>query len=254
MNARTYTLRQRPDLRAQVARLGQEAWPEFLLHGDTDHWGHLFTDFADFQLLICDADDRVVALGQTVPLTWDGTVTDLPATIDAIIVRGLEGLVAGRAPNALAAVAAIVGKADQGRGLSTAALQAMRQAAAAAGCRAVIVPLRPTWKSRYPLIPMEAYCAWTRPDGAPFDPWIRVHWRLGAQQLAIAPKTLTVTGTVAQWEAWTGIPMPGSGQYVVPGALQPVVVDRERDVGLYEDPNLWVVHSIPGSVESGPAD
>ena len=37
---------------------------------------------------------------------------------------------------------------------------------------------------------------------------------------------------------------PESGDYVVPGALQPVAVDRERDVGRYEEPNVWVRHRI----------
>lgn len=35
---------------------------------------------------------------------------------------------------------------------------------------------------------------------------------------------------------------PESGEYLVPGALQPVTIDWERDVGLYEDPNVWMRH------------
>jgi len=31
---------------------------------------------------------------------------------------------------------------------------------------------------------------------------------------------------------------------VVPGALQPVRIDRERDTGRYEDPNVWMKHTI----------
>ena len=31
---------------------------------------------------------------------------------------------------------------------------------------------------------------------------------------------------------------------VVPGALQPVVIDRERDEGRDEDPNVWMVHPL----------
>jgi hypothetical protein len=36
---------------------------------------------------------------------------------------------------------------------------------------------------------------------------------------------------------------PESGPYIVPGALQPVIIDRERDVGRYEDPNIWMRHA-----------
>ena len=53
---------------------------------------------------------------------------------------------------------------------------------------------------------------------------------------------MTVRGTVAEWEAWTGLFMPQSGSYVVTGALVPVEIDRERDMGLYVEPNCWMVH------------
>jgi hypothetical protein len=39
---------------------------------------------------------------------------------------------------------------------------------------------------------------------------------------------------------------PESGPYVVPGALQPVWIDREQNEGRYEDPNIWVLHPIAG--------
>jgi hypothetical protein len=44
------------------------------------------------------------------------------------------------------------------------------------------------------------------------------------------------------WEEWTEIALPESGAHVVPGALVPVEIDRERDAGLYVEPNVWMVH------------
>jgi hypothetical protein len=38
--------------------------------------------------------------------------------------------------------------------------------------------------------------------------------------------------------------LPESGPFVVPGALQPVRIDRERDEGRYEDPNVWMRHPV----------
>jgi hypothetical protein len=35
-----------------------------------------------------------------------------------------------------------------------------------------------------------------------------------------------ISGTVAEWEEWTGMRFPDSGAYVVPGALVPVDIDR----------------------------
>ena len=53
-----------------------------------------------------------------------------------------------------------------------------------------------------------------------------------------------VRGSVADWESWTGMAFPESGRYVVPQATQPVVIDRERDEGVYFDQNVWMVHAI----------
>jgi hypothetical protein len=108
----------------------------------------------------------------------------------------------------------------------------------------LVAPVRPTLKSLYPLIPIERYVRWTRDDGSPFDPWLRVHWRLGAEYLKTAPEATTITGTVAEWEEWTGMSFPESGEYVVPSALQPITIDRKQDVGTYSDPNFWMRHLV----------
>jgi hypothetical protein len=55
---------------------------------------------------------------------------------------------------------------------------------------------------------------------------------------------MTMRGTVAEWEAWTGMSFPDTGSYVVPLAIAPVVIDREADVGTYHDPNVWIVHAL----------
>ena len=55
---------------------------------------------------------------------------------------------------------------------------------------------------------------------------------------------MTIPGTVAQWEQWSGMVFPESGAYVVPGAFTPVDVDRKRDHGLYVEPNVWTVHRL----------
>lgn len=239
-------LSDKPQLEEAVERLSEQAWPEFLRHGDTGHWGSLFNTFADYQFLLCDSSEAVVALGHTVPLAWKGTADDLPDTISEIIGRALEAHQNQRKVNTFSALAAIVAPDYMSKGISTLILEEMKNLAADQNCRALIAPVRPIWKSRYPLTPMERYVQWTREDGSPFDPWMRVHWRLGAESLRVAPKTLTVTGTVAQWETWTGMKFPESGAYVVPGALQTVAIDTEKDSGYYEDPNIWMKHPVAG--------
>jgi hypothetical protein len=52
-------------------------------------------------------------------------------------------------------------------------------------------------------------------------------------------------GTVAEVEEWCGLAFPESGTYVVEGALAPVEIDRERDHGVYREPNVWMRHPGP---------
>ena len=87
-------------------------------------------------------------------------------------------------------------------------LQAMAGLARDAGLAHLIAPVRPTLKDRYPTIPIERYARWTRPDGTPFDPWMRVHTQLGARIGPAIPRSLHITGTVGDWESWTGMRFP----------------------------------------------
>jgi hypothetical protein len=114
-----------------------------------------------------------------------------------------------------------------------------------AGFRAVIACVRPTEKDRYPLTPIERYAAWKRADGLPFDPWIRLHVRLGGRVVRPSPESMTMRGTIADWESWTGLRFPDSGDYVVKGGTSPVRIDVDRDEGVYHDQNVWVVHDLP---------
>ncbi len=108
----------------------------------------------------------------------------------------------------------------------------------------LLVPVRPTWKARYPLQSMESYVAWQNAEGLYYDPWLRTHQRLGAEMIACVDSTLTVEGSVDEWQTWTGMVFPESGRYVVPGALVPVTIDVASDVGLYHDPNVWMRHRV----------
>lgn len=77
---------------------------------------------------------------------------------------------------------------------------------------------------------------------AAFDPWVRVHTRLGARIGPAIPRSLHITGTVGEWETWTRMAFPETGDYVFPAGLATVHIDRERDLGEYWEPNVWIIH------------
>ncbi|MDP8969354.1 MAG: N-acetyltransferase [Actinomycetota bacterium] len=241
------TYREQPALwtRSDEAFVG--LWPEYNLHGDvlSRYWPALVEVFPDFQVMLYDETiDAVTGRGQAIPCWWDGTTGGLPSGIDAVVEQGFRRHEQGRRPNTLSALAVEIAPQHQARQLSRVVLQGLRALAADHGFGDLIVPLRPSWKERYPLTPIERYVAWTRGDGLPFDPWIRVHHRLGADLLRPAPQSLRITGTVAQWEQWTGMRFPESRDYVFPRGLAPLTVEVEADQGRYWEPNVWMRHPI----------
>jgi len=196
-------------------------------------------EHGDFQFTLYDDEtDEALARGFTLPVAWDGTVDDLPAGIDGAVERSFSGAPA----NTLCAMAAEVPLRNRNRALSGRVIEAMAALARRERFAALIAPVRPSWKERYPITPIERYVSWTRDDGLPFDPWLRVHARLGGEVLKPEPRSLRVTAPVEEWEAWTGISFPEDGEYVFPQCLAPLTV-RDGD-GEYWEPNVWVLHRV----------
>jgi hypothetical protein len=235
------TVRERPDLVDRAWELTRDVFPEYNNHGDVlnEYWPRLTDELPELQFQLIDGDE-ILARGRCLPVRWDGSLDDLPDGIDGAIARGFdEG-----GGNVLCALVIMVPRAVQGSGVSAHAVRAMGELARRHGLEGLIAPVRPSLKERYPLTPIERYAAWRRDDGLPFDPWLRVHERLGAEILKSEPRSLRITGTVAEWEEWTEMVFPESGEYVFPRGLATLEVDREGDRGRYWEPNVWMRHPV----------
>ena len=234
------TVAERPDLLERGWERTRDTLPEYNNHGDIleRYWPRLSEERPEFQFHLVDEHDEILVRARSVPVRWDGTVDDLPAGIDGAIARGFDESGA----NVLCALVIMIPRDLQGRGLSTRAVEAMLALAHQHGLDSLIAPVRPSWKERYPLVPIERYSAWRRGDGLLFDPWMRVHERLGATVLKPEPHSLRITGTVADWEEWTGIAFPESGAYWFPRGLATLTIDHEADRGSYWEPNVWMQH------------
>jgi hypothetical protein len=235
-----FSVAERPDLAEPAWELTKDLFPEFNNHGDilNRYWGRLTEELPDFQFHLV-AGDEILARARSIPVRWDGTPDDLPRGIDGAISRGFEE---GGA-NVLCALVIMVPRPRQGAGVSRLALEGMIGIARAHGLSSLIAPVRPSWKERYPLTPIARYAAWQREDGLLLDPWLRVHQRLGADVLKPEPDSLRITGTVAEWEQWTGMRFPETGRYWLPGGLDLLSVSREADLGSYSEPNVWMRHA-----------
>jgi len=235
---------ERHDLDDEARAAFHPTWPAFVFHDPiaAQYIDRVEEYFPYYDVLLLD-QGHVVAGAWAVPLRWNGQASGLPDRgYDGALISSVTEHENGESANTLCVMAAAVRADRQGAGLAGQALTALRERATGTGLRHVIAPVRPAVKSRYPITPMETFARWMREDGLHIDPWIRTHQRLGATILGPAPKAMTITGTVAEWEEWTGMAFPETGRYVVPEALDPVDIDREQDLGTYEETNLWMQH------------
>jgi hypothetical protein len=227
----------------QLDEVFKDAFPPFITADQVAkrYIGRVREWFPEFNIMLIDGA-APVATGWGVPIRWDGTVTDLPSGYTDTTRRAVEGRTRDEEPDTFVICGGIVSPARLGRGLAGDLIIALRDLDVAAGLPRVIAPVRPTLKPRYPLTPIETFAHWTRPDGAPLDPWLRTHSRVGGRVIATAPHSQTMTGTVEEWQTWTGVAFPSTGDYVIPDGLSTLHVDREIDSGVYTEPNVWVQH------------
>jgi hypothetical protein len=228
----------------QMEELFSEGFPDFITADRLakQYVGRIREWFADLNLMLVDEQGVPVATGWGIPIRWDGEVETLPSGYTDAIIRAVENREQGIEPDTMVICGVVVTPSRKGRGLAGETLAALRRLAVNAGWQRVIAPVRPTLKSKYPLATIESFMRWTRPDGTSLDPWIRTHQRLAARIIAAAPASQTMTGTVAEWEQWTGMVFPEPGEYVIPQGLSLLRVDKDTDQGVYVEPNIWMQH------------
>jgi GNAT superfamily N-acetyltransferase len=251
MRPQIITTSDRPDLEEQSKAALMPGWPEFILHDQVsaDLIGRAAEYFPQLDVRLLE-DGEIVAGGWAVALRWKGAVGNLPEGYDGALISAIADHESAVPPDTLCAMAVAVRQDRLGAGLGGQVLDALRTRALRAGLERMIAPVRPVLKSRYPLTPMANFARWTRGDGSHLDPWVRTHQRLGATILCPAPRSMVVTGTIAEWQDWAGLAFPETGRYVVPGALDLVEIDTGRDQGSYAETNLWMRHPMDGFVSA----
>lgn len=235
-------LADRPDLEDAMIAM-ESSWPAYLQPDPIlVYWA--FDRHARHQLVGLDRG-QVVARAASVPFAWDGDPGNLPDTgWDAALRRCMADTYERRTLTTLCALEVAVVPGRRSENLSARMLAALADHARRDGFDDVVVPVRPSRKHTRPDLTMAEYVALTRPDGLPEDPWLRVHVRAGAEVLKVCPASMTISGSLAQWRAWTGLSFTTSGPVEVPGALTPVHVQAEHDHAVYVEPNVWVRHRL----------
>ncbi|WP_394838616.1 amino acid adenylation domain-containing protein [Pendulispora rubella] len=241
---RLFTLAQRPELRKAAEALHVEAWPAFFAGDCTlrNYWTRLADEFPECQFVLTDANDAVVAVGNAIPLAWDGTTENLPQGWDAGLERAFVDAERGIVPNTYFILTGVASRETTGRGLAAAILRAHKNLGHALGFERVVVAVRPNGKITEPEIDFGVWALRRRDDGQLEDPWLRTHERIGGNILRVEYRSQQVHAKIADWEKWSGRTFDRSGDYLLPDTLQAVRIDLESGFGKYDDPCVWVSH------------
>lgn len=245
---RTASLKEDPLLLPGVKQVIRSAWPDFMLHDPIAdrYWGGLYQLLPEFQIAVTSSQSgEVVAAVNAAPISWDGPITSLPDNgWDWALENAILGAQTNTVANCLCGLSVSIEPQYRGKGLSGFLTDLMREKANEYSFRHLVVPVRPSLKSRYPLTEMDHYVRWLNRDGLPFDPWLRVHIRHGAERLNVCTQSMEIGGSISDWEGWTQMTIPESGAYIIPDALVPLRVDYDNDRAVYVEPNVWVRYSI----------
>lgn len=223
-------------------------WPEFMLHDPVANelWHELLDRFPEYQFALYDPErKRAVGMANSFSMRWDGLLEDLPEEgWDWAFAKAVQDHKQGIVPNMHCAIQIILHPDYRGRGLSAPMIEAARTITQSRGLHTLVIPLRPSEKSKYPLTSLDDYVTWKTDERLPFDAWLRAHVRTEARIIKVCHRSKTIRGTRAEWETWTGLKIPQSGEYYIPGALNPMEMDVEKNEGVYIEPNVWVVHEV----------
>ena len=126
------TSQERPELARNFYPQKERIWPGFMLEDIYANklWHPYITEiFREFQLYLVDEEGKPIAVGQSLPVTWDGTMAGLPVGWNDCLVRCAADYEASRSPNTLAAMEITIQPEYHGQGISYRMIKELRNLA-----------------------------------------------------------------------------------------------------------------------------
>ncbi|MFC1887459.1 GNAT family N-acetyltransferase [Candidatus Cloacimonadota bacterium] len=246
MELKLVTALERADLLEQEKEINSKIWPDFMFHDEISnkYFSRLYEIFPEYQLFLLQ-DNKIMGIGNSIPLSWNKDLNDLPDEgWDWAIEKGFHDYFENRQANFLCGLLIAVTPEFRGLGISSKILSKIKEKAIEKRCDSLIIPVRPILKSKHPEVEMSEYIGWKRADDQVYDPWLRIHYKMGGEMIKVCNKAMLIQGSVEDWSKWTGMEFPESGKYIIPGALRPVEFDLAKDKGVYLEPNVWIIHEL----------
>ena len=234
------------ELNKAASSIEQAAWNELgylnYTRAHYEYYSELLDTYPEFQLCLVDEETGYpVAVANSVPFFCSGP-EDLPAEgwdwVVETAARRKNGDV-----NMLGALAVSVPAVHRSKGYARIMIRALLALAEEKKFNGVVVPVRPTGKVRHPWVPIAEYMAWTDESGRPYDPWLRSHMSSGGRIVGPCERSMVVREPLGFWENWSNKRFEESGRYTLKGGIAPVAIDLDRQIGTYEEPNVWVAYA-----------
>lgn len=194
--------------------------------------------------VVAELDGRMVATADGCLADWDGHPDHLPASWTQVM-RDAPAI--SDSPWTCALGTSIVSDA-RGLRLSALMLEALAGRSAEYGAVGMLAPARPSSRASYPHLDLVDYANLRLADGRHADPWIRTHERLGARIIGHSERSMDVSGTHAQWEAWLGYPLPQHTRCLIPGSTG--WLELWGGMGRLSEDSIWMLHPISSDLKA----
>jgi len=220
----------------------QSAFPPIILNSELiiNSWAKIETYFPKHQIYALDTNDDVIGFANTIPFYWDQAASNLPNDgWDWLVRKGISDHESKVQANSLGGLQIIVSKQFLGQGYSKILIGAAKQLKENYNYENLLIPIRPTLKHQHPSMPMIEYIEYKK-NNKIYDPWIRTHIKSGASIVKICHNSMNVKGPIEFWEKLYESKIEKSGPLLVKGALSPVHIDLDNNLGEYQEPNIWI--------------
>jgi hypothetical protein len=233
---------------AAIYQLEKACWAPWLRKTE-QHIATIAENFPETQLLLRNQGGDVAAIMTATRVNWDGNPASL-TTWDAVAGGSIAAsdYVTTYTPdgNTLCLISSAIDPNIQGKRLAPQLVEGMGDLARKLGAAHLIGPFRPNgygdFKLEYGPVAFAEYCAMTRENGQPIDPWLRSAFRLGMQPLRIEEYSMVVEVPVSTFEEYQKTYHPQKWQEVAAGVWECGETGSwfvSGDQAVYIEPNLW---------------
>ncbi|MGZ5917794.1 MAG: transferase [Methyloceanibacter sp.] len=235
-----------PELKKAAGSIEHAAWSELGFLNYTrahyEHYADLLDSYPEYQICLVSEDTGYpVAAASCVPFACSGADDLPPEGWDWVVETA--ALSKGKSPNVLGALAISVPAVHRFKGYARRMIRELVELADRKGLRGLVAPVRPSAKVNHPWVPLSEYITWTDPNGRMHDPWLRSHLASGGKIVGLAERSMVVHEPLPFWENWSKQRFETSGNYALEGTIAPVKIDVDRQIGTYEEPNVWVAYA-----------